>query len=146
MNQRHFEMRLSCTYTDPDNSIDQLDIEVLINGAWQTLDLNTRSPGFQLFNYGLFSCQHLYFRINAAERGLMLGSAKGHITVETDIDWNIRSLQVEFNGMLKSGSPSEDDIAYIIERMGFCPVSSNMKDITDSRRDVRFESAAAHQG
>jgi len=141
MSNRHFEMRLNCSYTDPDNSIERLDVENLLDGEWQLLDLDINSPGFQLFSYGLFSCQHLYFRANAAERDLKLTSSTAHITIETDMDWNIQSLHVEFNGILRSGSPTEDAIAYIIERMGFCPVSCNMKKLLDSTRAVTFESA-----
>lgn len=141
MSNRHFEMRLNCSYTDPDNSIERLDVENLLDGEWQALDLDIKSPGFQLFSYGLFSCQHLYFRSNAAERDLKLASAAAHITIETDVDWNIQSLHVEFNGILRSGSPTEDVIAYIIERMGFCPVSCNMKKVIDNTRAVTFESA-----
>ena len=142
MSERRFQMRFNCSYADPDNSIDQLDVEVLVEDEWQALDLDLKSPGFQLFNYGLFSCQHLYFRSNAAEHGLKLVSAKASIIVETDIDWSINLLHVDFNGLLKSGSPTQDTIAYIIERMGFCPVSSNVKEVADSKRSVTFEFAS----
>ena len=141
MSDRSFKFRLNCSYTDPDNSIDQLVVETLIDDEWQLLDISTKSPGFQLFNYGLLSCQHLYFRTNAAERGLMMSSASAFLAIETDINWNILSMNVEFNGKLKSGSPSEDVIAYIIERMGLCPVSSNIKEVSDSQRSVTFETA-----
>lgn len=141
MSDRSFQFRLNCSYTDPDNSIDQLEVETLIDDEWQLLDITTKSPGFQLFNYGLFSCQHLYFRTNAAERGLILSSAKAHLTIEADINWNISLVSVEFSGKLKSGTPDEDAIAYIIERMGLCPVSSNMKEVPDSQRAVNFEMA-----
>lgn len=142
MSDRSFQFRLNCSYTDPDNSIDQLVVETLIDDEWQLLDINTKSPGFQLFNYGLFSCQHLYFRTNAAERGLMLSSTSAHLVIETDINWNILLMRVEFNGKLKSGTPSEDIIAYIIERMGLCPVSSNIKEVSDNQRSVTFEMAS----
>ena len=142
MSNRSFQFRLNCSYTEPDNSIDQLVVETLIDDEWQVLDINTKSPGFQLFNYGLFSCQHLYFRTNAAERGLMLSSASGHLAIEADIVWNILSIHVEFNGKLKTGSPGEDAIAYIIERMGLCPVSSNIKEVSDNQRSITFETAS----
>ena len=142
MSERRFQMRFNCSYVDPDNSIDKLDVEVLVEDEWQALDLDLKSPGFQLFNYGLFSCQHLYFRSNAAEHGLKLASAKASIIVETDIDWNINLLHVDFNGLLKGGSPTQDVIAYIIERMGFCPVSSNVKEVADNKRSVTFEFAS----
>jgi len=139
MNARKFQMRFSARYIDPDNSVDQLEVECLNNGEWQRLDLDIRSPGFQLFNYGLFSCQHLYFRLNAAERGLMLTSSKAHLTIETDTDWNIQLLHVDFTGFLKCGSPTLEAITYITERMGACPVSSNVKAVANTKRTVTFE-------
>ena len=142
MSDRSFKFRLNCSYTEPDNSIDQLVVETLIDDEWQVLDINAKSPGFQLFNYGLLSCQHLYFRTNATERDLMMSSASAHLAIETDANWNILSMHVEFNGKLKSGSPNEDVIAYIIERMGLCPVSSNMEEVSDSQRSVTFETAS----
>ena len=141
MSDRKFEMRLDCRYTEPESAINQVSVESLIEDEWQPLDLTTRSPGFQLFNYGLFSCQHLYFRTNAAERGLMLESATAHISVETDINWNITTLDVEFRGILKSGSATKEAIDYILERMALCPVSSNMKTVADNKRSVTFDSS-----
>ena len=141
MSDRNFEMRLNCRYTDPDNTIDQLSVETLIDSEWQVLNLNLKSPGFQLFNYGLFSCQHLYFRSNAAECGLKLASSKAHIIVEADINWNITLVNVDFRGVLTSGSPTKEAIDYIIERMGLCPVSTNMKEVADSKRSVTFDVA-----
>ena len=138
MNDHSFKMRLNCAYVDPDNSIDQLEVETLIDDEWQRLDLNTRAPGFQLFIYALFSCQHLYFRLNAAEHGLMLTSSEGSITVTADANWHIKLLHVEFNGWLKNGTPTQRDIDYIIERMGQCPVSCNIKNIPDSKKVITF--------
>ena len=139
MENRVFQMRLNCSYKGPENKINQLNVEVLNDGEWQSLDLNIKTPGFMLFNYGLFSCQHLYFRTNAAERDLVLASSEAQIVVETDDAWNIHLLHIEFNGVLKSGSPTKEAIDYINERMGCCPVSSNMKDVADSKRVVTFE-------
>ena len=141
MSDRNFEMRLNCRYTAPDNTIDQLSVDTMVDGEWQALNLHLKSPGFQLFNYGLFSCQHLYFRSNAAERGLKLASATAHIIVETDINWNITLVNVDFRGLLTSGSPTKETIDYIIERMGLCPVSTNMKEVADSKRSVTFDVA-----
>lgn len=136
-----FEMRQNCRYTEPDNSVAQLDVDTLIDGKWQALDLNTLSAGFQIFIYALFTCQHMYFRVNAAERGLVLSSSRGSIVTGTDMDWQLERLQVDFSASLKSGTPTQEDIDFIIERMGLCPVSCNLKEVEDSKVTVAFEPA-----
>ena len=78
MSQHKFHLRLSCRYRDPDNTIETLDVEVLTGDGWQPLDLNPLSPGFLLFVYTVFHCQHTYMRVNCAERRLMLESAAGN--------------------------------------------------------------------
>ena len=75
MSQHDFHLRLSCHYKDPDNTIDVLDVEVLTGDGWQALDLNPLSPGFLLFVYTMFHCQHTYMRLNCAERNLMINSS-----------------------------------------------------------------------
>ncbi len=123
MSDRSFQMRLGCRYEDPDNTVGDLRVENLEEGEWRDLDMNTRSPGFLVFVYAVFTCQHLYFRANCAERGLMLESAEGAIDVATTEDWALTRLRVHFNGRLKSGTPSSDDIDYIVGLMKQCPVS-----------------------
>lgn len=140
MAQRKFSMRLQCRYQDPDNSIAQLTVEVLTGDGWQTLDLSITSPGFQIFVYSVFTCQHKYFHVNCAERGLMLEKSEGNLLLITDRDWNIERLRVEFIGFLKSGSANQDDIDYITARMKQCPVSRNLREIQDIRTSVTFGS------
>jgi len=72
------------------------------------------------------SCQHLYMRANSAERKLMLASSSGDLRVNADEFWHIKKADVSFEVVLKSGTPSEDDVAYITERQKHCPVSSNL--------------------
>lgn len=141
MDSREFQIRLSCSYTDPDNTINDLTVETLLENVWQPLLIDLYAPGFQIFIYGLMSCQHRYFRVNAAERGLSLASSKAHMTIRTDMDWNINSLHVDFYGLLNKGAASQADIDYINGRMSYCPVSSNMKALTDCSRTVTFETA-----
>ena len=136
MNQRSFQMRLACRYQDPDNSVSDLLVEHLDNGEWQAFDLNLRSPGFQIFVYAALSCQHLYFRANCAERGLMLESARGSIHMLTAEDWELQQVRIEFEGTLKAGKPMEDDLDYLVERMKLCPVSRNTKALADSETTV----------
>jgi len=139
MSKHVFELRLGCTYADPDNSVDQLTVDVLNEDGWESLDINTGSPGFLLFNCALFSCQHLYFRANAAERGLMLASSKGKLKITADSEWKIEFLHIDFIGRLKSGAPDQAAIDYIIGRMGHCPVSSNLSAIENRQISVSFE-------
>lgn len=139
MSERNFQMRLICTYTGPNNAVDKLDVETLIEGEWKTLDLNIKTAGFQVFCYAVFTCQHMYFRLNAAERGLRLESSKASITVGTNNDWLIDVLHVEFNGKLRIGEATQDNVAYITERMALCPVSCNLSDVADNKTRVTFE-------
>lgn len=140
MAKRKFTMRLVCTYKDPDNTIDNLNVEVLTQDGWQPLDLSVTSPGFQIFVYSVFTCQHMYFRVNCAERGLILEKSEGSIMLATDREWNITTLHVDFVGELKRGLVNQDDIDYIAERMQQCPVSKNTREIADSITAISFKS------
>ena len=40
-------------------------------------DLNSGSAGFLIFVYAVLNCQHMYMRLNCAERGLLLDTAEG---------------------------------------------------------------------
>jgi len=44
MTDRIFNMRLSCAYTGDENNIKQQQAELLIDGMWQTFDLEMQSP------------------------------------------------------------------------------------------------------
>ena len=139
MTNRDFHLRLHCTYAGAANDIDDLTIEIRNDNGWEKLDINIKSPGFLLFINGLFSCQHLYMRTNSAERNLLLKSATGELQVMTNEVWRIQSAMVTFNVTLKSGSPTEDDINYIIDRMGHCPVSTNLLDSIELVKAVNFD-------
>jgi hypothetical protein len=139
MSQHKFHLRLSCRYRDPDNTIDTLDVEVLTGDGWQLLELNPLSPGFLLFVYTLFHCQHTYMRLNCAERKLMLEAADGIIDVVASEAWELEQLHINFSGRLKSGSPVEGDIDYIVDRMQHCPVSMNLKPVDDSHTGLRLD-------
>lgn len=139
MSDRRFQLRLSCSFQQPDNQIGKLGVEILEDGNWKPFELGLRSPGFQMFLCALFSCQHLYFRTNCAERGLVLDSAAGELEVVTDRDWVIQRMKVRFVGGVAGGAPTQEVIDYIAERMGHCPVSANLKTIAE--RDTRIELA-----
>ncbi|MDH3342436.1 MAG: hypothetical protein OEM07_01805 [Gammaproteobacteria bacterium] len=126
MTDRYFHLRLNCNYETEKNDVTNLHVEIFTDEQWKTLHLSTKSPGFLLLVYGLFSCQHLYMRTNSAERNLILESTTAELKLTAGEFWNIKSVDVTFNPKLKSGHPSDDDINYIVDRMGHCPVSSNI--------------------
>ena len=136
MSERSFNMRLKSTYEGDGNIIASLEVEHRVKGEWQPLDLGIASPGFDIFVYAIFACQHRFFRVNCAERKLVLNSAEGNIVVGADKDWNMETLQVHFSGQLGSGQASPVDIDYIIERMQQCPVSRNIREVPDAESTV----------
>lgn len=138
MSAHTFNLRLDCQYEGEDNKVAGLNVEVLADGQWQPLRLDVGSPGFLLFVYTIFTCQHLYLRVNAAERGLLLESAAGTIEVGAGEDWMLEQLHVDFEVRLASGSPSADDVDYITGRMQQCPVSKNLKLPADSYARLKF--------
>ena len=136
LSERNFSMRMHCTYEGETNAVAGLVVEHLVEEQWQPLDLGLTAPGFDIFVYAVFTCQHLYFRTNCAERGLLLHSAEGRIAVGADADWNMEILQVDFTGRLGRGRASQDDIDYIVARMNQCPVSRNLRAIPDARSSI----------
>ena len=136
MNERSFRLRQSCRYEDPDNSVADLAVEVLADGRWEPLDLNLHTPGFLLFVYTIFSCQHRYLRTNCAEKGLRLDTTDGSVDLTAGEDWCIRKMHIRFDLSLKSGAPSREDLDYIVARMEQCPVSKNLREIPDGRTEI----------
>ena len=138
MNERVFDLRMSCRYEEPDNAIAQLTVEHLDDGEWRQFDLNARSPGFLVFVYAMLTCQHLYFRVNCAERGLSLESAAGAIHMVTTEAWDAHTVEIRFEGKLTSGTVSKADVDHIVARMKQCPVSRNTRRIQNSETLVRL--------
>ena len=139
MADHEFRMRLSARYADSENAIADLEVEVLTESGWEVLDLNTRTAGFLLFVYTIFTCQHMYLRTNCAERGLVLESSSGTIELIADDNWNIGKLHVAFRALLQSGTPGPDDTAYIAGRMEQCPVSRNLVRIPDASVELQLD-------
>lgn len=141
MNNLTFQMILRCNYTGDENDISQLTVEHLVDSDWHELTLSTDSPGFDIFLYAILTCQHMYFKNNAAEYGLIMNSSEGFITVIADEYRSIQSLHVDFKGMLKKGVANTEIINSIAARMDLCPVSINLKDFLDRKITVVFESS-----
>ncbi len=135
---RHFHLKLICSYETEKNDIKDLAIQVLHDNEWEELDLGIRSPGFLLYINALFSCQHLYMRANSAECDLILESSTGEILVNAGEFWNLKDVTVSFNAKIKSGTPTEENIYYISERMTHCPVSTNLPENLKMHISVNF--------
>jgi organic hydroperoxide reductase OsmC/OhrA len=129
-------MRMKCSYTGSGNDIASLNVEHTINGDWDNFDLQVTSPGFEIFVYAIFTCQHMYMRVNCAERGLQLASSEGSITVGADENWSMDTLKVEFTANVASGSADQEDIDYIVSRMKQCPVSGNIREVSGAETSI----------
>ena len=138
MSTRHFHLRLKASYQSEKNTLKDLQVESLNDGQWEAADPGIRSPGFFIYINGLFSCQHLYMRANAAERNLILASAEGEMQLNASQHWLIEDINVSFTAKIGSVTPSSDDLAYIRERMHHCPVSSNLPDSVDLENSIVF--------
>ena len=140
MNDLTFQMLIHCSYEKDENVVVQQNVEQLVDDSWEELSLSTASPGFDIFMYAILTCQHLYFRNNAAEYGLVLKESEGLITVITNELRSIQSMHVDFKGKLTKGIATVDMVDSIVARMDLCPVSINLKDILDRKLTVVFES------
>ena len=138
MTDRIFNMRLSCSYTGDENDIKQQETEQLLDGMWQTFDLEMQSAGFLIFVYAIFSCQHRMYRVKSAKQALLLDSARGSIQVTTDSDWKIKTLQVEFEGKVLTGKARQEDIDVITRAMKNCPVSVNIREAEENTCNISF--------
>ena len=136
MSVRNFEMRMKCSYTGSGNDLASLSVEHSVNGEWENFDLQITSPGFEIFVYAIFTCQHMYMRVNSAERGLQLASSEGKISVGADENWNLDTLIVKFSVTAASGTANQDDIDYIISRMKLCPVSKNIREVSGAETTI----------
>ena len=126
MNKHIFNIRLTAAYESSENKLGAMEVQVLGDNGWEPLDLNTMTPGFLIYVYSMFTCQHLFLRTNATERGLVLSTAQGEILVEASEDWLLEKVEVKFSVQLASGEADAADVDYIISRMKQCPVSKNL--------------------
>ena len=129
---------MTSTYTASENDIDSLDVEMLEDNEWKKLDLNTGTPGFLVYVYSIFTCQHMFLRTNGAERNLVYASSNGNILVEAGEEWFLEKIDVSFDVRLASGKPDDDDVSYIISRMQQCPVSKNLPQNLETHTHVEF--------
>lgn len=139
MSDLTFQMLLQSHYSGDSNELEESHAEILVEDSWQKLEIGNSSPGFDIFMYAILTCQHMYFRTNATEYGLILASSEGLITVIANEHRDIQTLNVEFKGQLISGTPNKDMVDSITARMKLCPVSINLKDIPHNKIIATFE-------
>ena len=138
MSKHIFKLRMKSTYTSSENDVDSLDVEMLEENEWKTLDLDTRTPGFLVYVYSIFTCQHMFLRTNGTERNLVYASSHGNILVEAGEEWFLEKIDISFNVKLTSGKPDDEDVSYIISRMQQCPVSKNLPQNLETHTRVEF--------
>jgi uncharacterized OsmC-like protein len=140
MSKHIFNLRMAVDYGPTENEIASLQADVLNENEWETLDLNTTTPGFLIFVYSIFTCQHMFLRTNATERQLTFKSSRAELLVETSEDWFLEKVYVKFIVKLAAGTANENDIDYIVSRMQQCPVSKNLPQGIDIETSVEFYS------
>lgn len=138
MNKHFFNLRMAADYGSSENDITSLEVQVLDDNEWEILDLNTTSPGFLIYVYAIFTCQHMFLRTNSTERKLAFTSSRGELLVEASEDWLLEKVYVSFNVRLAAGEANDDDIDYIVSRMKQCPVSKNLPQDIDILTSVEF--------
>ena len=138
MSKHEFHLRLNCTYESSENKVSVLDVEVFTEHGWRPLELSEASPGFLIYVYSIFTCQHTYLRLNAGENGLIIDSAEGELKLQASEEWLLESIDITFDVKLKSGTATDEKTALIIERMKQCPVSLNLPDYVSVNSSVYF--------
>lgn len=141
MTKHIFNLRLAATYESSENKVATLEVQAWGDDGWVPLDLNAMTPGFLVYVYSIFTCQHLFLRTNSTERGLVLASSKGEILVEASEDWYLANVDVRFDVNMVSGDANKENIDYIISRMKQCPVSKNLPRNIETRTTIEFQYA-----
>lgn len=140
MSKHIFNLRMAVDYGPTENEIASLQADVLNENEWETLDLDTTTPGFLIFVYSIFTCQHMFLRTNATERKLAFKSSRAELLVEASEDWFLEKVYVKFIVKLAAGKANENEIDYIVSRMQQCPVSKNLPQGIDIDTSVEFYS------
>ena len=140
MSDNNFHMRLSCAYETEDNNPVNLSVETITEDkGWQPLDLNTLTPGFLIYVYSMFACQHMFLRNKSKDKNVVLKTAQGEIKVRANEDWLLQDVAIHFDATAVSGVLDEDTIDYIISGMKACPVSKNMPAGIEIQTSVNFK-------
>ena len=140
MSKHIFNLRMAADYGPAENEITSLDVDFLNDNNWEILDLNTMTPGFLIYVYSMFTCQHMFLRTNAAERNLAFKSSRAELLVEATEEWLLEKVYVKFIVKLAAGKANDDDIDFIVSRMKQCPVSKNLPQGIDIDSGIEFHS------
>ena len=138
MSKHIFNLRMTATYGTSENDIASLEVQVLNENEWEILELNTMTPGFLIYVYSMFTCQHMFLRTNGTERKLAFKSSQGGLLVEASEDWLLEKVDVRFSVNLLTGEANDDNTDYIVSRMQQCPVSKNLPQGIDIDTRVEF--------
>ena len=139
MSTHQFRLRAEFGYNGDDNQLQRLQPEIFTGDGWTALDLGVDSPGFLIFVYSFFICQHTFFHGNCTERGLLLDSADEILELVTGEDWKIERIDVSIHAELRGGSADTGTIASIEQRMRQCPVSINLDEPGDYTIELSFD-------
>ncbi len=125
MEERLFHLRSRARHEGPDNELVELELEIEVDGSWQPIVLQNRTPPYRAFVCTALMCQHGYLRMNATERQLVVRVATGEFWFDT-ADWLVRSIQAHFKLELAHGTATGEDLTFIAERARDCPISRNL--------------------
>ena len=130
-----FEMRLRSRYEGPDNEPADLALERLEDGSWIPVTLEPTALRFWWLTAAAFLCHHKYLYVNLAEQGHRLHRAEGRFVMRVTAGWIVRSLESHFE-INSATQPSDDELAFVRERMVGCPISRNFPDAERSAHVV----------
>jgi uncharacterized OsmC-like protein len=143
--ERLFRFRLQSRHSAPERASTDLAVQWLSpEGLWEPQELTLTMPGFRIYLISLLLCQHFYLVANARERGIPLERVEADFAVSAGEDWILQSVTGEFQIQLdgsalvqRGGSMSEEDLAFIEERMKACPVSRNLASSVEKRTRLK---------
>ena len=139
MSDHVFDLRLTAEHNPEDNTVTTMSVENLVEGSWQALDLCETTPGFLIFVYCIFACHHRFLWVGSRDREITITSSSGSIHLVADEDWHLQHISTEFKASSISGSASDEDIAYISDKILNCPVSRNMPANVEAGTSVVIE-------
>lgn len=125
MEQRSFHLRSRATHQGDANELVALALELERDGAWIPVEIANTMPPFRAFVCAALMCQHAHVRMGAAERKLVVRGATGELWMRTE-DWVVLDVTSHFKLELEVGSASDEDLAFIAERVRDCPISRNL--------------------
>jgi hypothetical protein len=143
MANRHFQFRLRSHPNAAAASIDNLSVEMLVEGgAWQRQQPQLDSPPFRLYLIALLLCEHRQLVVHSQERGLPLHQVSADYSVSTSADWDLLRISSRFRIQLEAAATTLEplDRAWLVERMRLCPVGRNLPATVERELTLAMES------